>query len=204
MTGLITSVPMWPKPIVWPSGSARMMSSFEMTPFAPGRLSTITCRPRLCDIFGAIWRATRSVAPPGGNPTIMRTGLEGDHSALAAGSGVSTAASSATARRVDTRFIGASLRLRARGLDHLRPFGGLGFDVAAELFRAARRDVETLLEEDPAHVRHVEHGREVLVETVDDGPRRLRRHDEPVPVVGLEARHSGLRDSREIRRQLGA
>src|SRR5687768_13518424 len=63
-----------------------MMSSFEMTPFAPGRLSTMTWRPRPVPIFGAIWRATRSVAPPGGKPTIMRTGLLGAQSeALHAG-----------------------------------------------------------------------------------------------------------------------
>ena len=57
------------------------MSSFEMTPFAPGRLSMMTCRPSPADILGWIMRATRSVAPPGGKPTIMRTGFVGAHSA---------------------------------------------------------------------------------------------------------------------------
>src|SRR5688500_13696095 len=166
MTGLITSVPMWPKPIVWTSGSARMMSSFEMTPFAPGRLSTMTCRPRLADIFGAVWRATRSVAPPGGKPTIMRTGLPGAHSAASAAEAVNAAvAAAATAAAVRCTIcsfdaftsVAPLLRFRARCLDDLGPFHRLGPDVLAECFRRARRRVQTLLEQNLLDVRHRQH-----------------------------------------------
>ena len=122
---------MWPKPIVWPSGSARMMSSFEMTPFAPGRLSTMTCRPRPAVILGAIMRATRSVAPPGGKPTIMRTGLDGAHSAR---------------RRAGRRGSDDALQQRARARAHaLESADGprrrrvLRCDVACRIIPASRR-----------------------------------------------------------------
>ena len=80
MAGLMIIVPMCVKPMTRPSGSACASNSFEITPFAPGRLSTMTCWPSAALIFGWMIRATRSVAPPGGKPTIMRTGRGGAHS----------------------------------------------------------------------------------------------------------------------------
>ena len=50
----------------------------------PGRLSIITCWPSAAYMRGCIARATRSVAPPGGNPTIIRTGFVGYACACAA------------------------------------------------------------------------------------------------------------------------
>ena len=48
-----------------------------MTPFAPARLSTMNCCLKSPVYFGAIRRATRSVAPPGGKPMMIRTGFAG-------------------------------------------------------------------------------------------------------------------------------
>jgi hypothetical protein len=48
-----------------------------ITPFAPGRFSTMNCCLKISVYFGVISRATRSVAPPGGKPRTMRTGFEG-------------------------------------------------------------------------------------------------------------------------------
>ncbi|MNC93284.1 hypothetical protein D3C83_98720 [compost metagenome] len=51
--------------------------SLAMVPFAPDRLSTMNCCLKIAVYLGAISRATRSVAPPGGKPMTMRTGLTG-------------------------------------------------------------------------------------------------------------------------------
>src|SRR5688572_14243108 len=45
--------------------------------FAPPRLSTMTCWPRYSPSFGATTRATMSLVPPGGKPTMKRMGFEG-------------------------------------------------------------------------------------------------------------------------------
>src|SRR5688572_24049429 len=52
-----------------------------MLPPAPARFSTTTCWPSRELSRGAIARATRSLAPPGANPTSRRTGLLGYASA---------------------------------------------------------------------------------------------------------------------------
>src|SRR5258706_167519 len=55
-----------------------------MFPFAPGRFSTTTCWPSRGESRDAMARATRSLAPPGGNPTRKRTGFTGYASAACA------------------------------------------------------------------------------------------------------------------------
>ncbi len=45
---------------------------------APGRLSTTTAWPSASLSFWLMVRATTSVAPPGVNPTTMRTGFDGN------------------------------------------------------------------------------------------------------------------------------
>jgi hypothetical protein len=44
-----------------------------MTPFTPGRFSTITPTPHFCDSFSATNRAVMSVAPPTGYGTMTLT-----------------------------------------------------------------------------------------------------------------------------------
>src|SRR5262249_47944673 len=48
-----------------------------MLPAAPPLYSITTCWPRNSPSVGVIWRATRSLEPPGGNGTISLTGLTG-------------------------------------------------------------------------------------------------------------------------------
>jgi hypothetical protein len=48
-----------------------------MLPLAPARLSTTTCWPHTSLSFCETTRATMSVAPPGENGTITRTGFVG-------------------------------------------------------------------------------------------------------------------------------
>src|SRR6266436_2509461 len=57
---------------VFPSGVARDTYSAAMAPFAPGLLSTITCRPSSLPSASAMARATKSSVPPGGKPTTSR------------------------------------------------------------------------------------------------------------------------------------
>jgi hypothetical protein len=65
------------KASVYPSGAALAVRSVAMTPLAPARFSmTIPC-PNASDRSGAMARATASVGPPGGTPTINLTGLTG-------------------------------------------------------------------------------------------------------------------------------
>src|SRR5689334_13558544 len=129
-----------------------------MTPFAPGRLSTITCLPSPAAIFGWMMRATRSVAPPGGKPTIIRTGLAGNSCAVA-GSARSRAAPSAANPlfRLQLpsliRDLPSHVRcLEPRRSDDLGPLDLLRLDVFGELLRRARRGLDALLEEEVLHV----------------------------------------------------
>jgi hypothetical protein len=62
---------------VYPSLAAFAVSSAASVPFAPGRLSITISRCSPWESRGWRMRATRSVAPPGGKPTMMRIGFEG-------------------------------------------------------------------------------------------------------------------------------
>src|SRR5690606_23195565 len=83
IAGLITSEPIVARWIVWPSGVACAARCDPIVPFAPVRLSTTTCWPSSSEYLGAMMRATRSVAPPGGKPMMRRTGLVGKFCAAA-------------------------------------------------------------------------------------------------------------------------
>src|SRR5215210_2774960 len=77
-----------------------------MLPAAPGLLSTITDCPMASVRYLPTARADMSTPPPGWNPTMMRTGLDGYDCAMAlADSSVHAAAAAmATARNVFTIF----------------------------------------------------------------------------------------------------
>jgi hypothetical protein len=63
---------------VWPSGADFAASSAPMLPPAPARLSMTTVCPQASPSWRPSSRATMSVAPPGENGTMMRTGRLGN------------------------------------------------------------------------------------------------------------------------------
>ncbi len=77
MPGLIARLPVWPMTSVWPSGGAFAASSSPIVPFAPGRLSGTGCCPKASPSFWATYRPVMSVAAPGGNGMMIRSGLDG-------------------------------------------------------------------------------------------------------------------------------
>jgi hypothetical protein len=77
------------------SGAARATNSAAMAPFAPGRLSTITCCPSSLPRASPIARATKSTGPPGGKATTSRVVVDW---ARAASGSASAAAPQASAR----------------------------------------------------------------------------------------------------------
>src|SRR5690554_6809577 len=84
---------------VCPSGFAFETISAPITPLAPGRLSTTTDWPKRPLSASLSWRATRSGAPPGENPTTMRSGrFEYVWLQEAVGAATASAAASAAAR----------------------------------------------------------------------------------------------------------
>src|SRR5687768_7215995 len=72
MTCAVTTMPS-----VWPSPADFATRSVPTTVPAPGRFSTITDWPQTACILPATRRPMMSVAPPGGNGTINRTGFVG-------------------------------------------------------------------------------------------------------------------------------
>src|SRR5262245_36925713 len=155
--GLITSA-MVPSSTVCPSGTALETMSAAMVPEWPGRLSTMTCWPRLPVSLTLSARAVTSVPPPGAKPMTRRTGLVGQSAATAG----MAAASRATAARVHEVFMfsprvcvsaadGASRhaggrQLRGERVSHFhRP--GVGFALADDIVgRAVRGRSEHRLE----------------------------------------------------------
>jgi hypothetical protein len=96
-----------------------------MVPLAPLKVSTTTGWPSGPCIASAMIRASVSVGPPGGNPTIMVTGRDGKISA-AAGAATAASASSAAAKlamrfgfmtSVDYRPAGPSFRRAETGTE---------------------------------------------------------------------------------------
>src|SRR5688572_2701601 len=63
-----------------------------------------TCCPRTCESLAASGRATVSVPPPGGNGTIIFTGLSG-HPCASAGNAASTTDARARRARSDISFL---------------------------------------------------------------------------------------------------
>src|SRR5438094_571763 len=109
-------------PSVWPSGADFATRSVPTTVPAPGRFSTITGWPQTSCILPATRRPMMSVAPPGGNGTIMRTGLVGNAFTLP------TKKRSARSLSIDLRYSAARHRvlgiqlpeIEARALARLR------------------------------------------------------------------------------------
>src|SRR6185503_6445512 len=71
------------KKSVYPSGAARAASAAPTPPPAPPRFSITTCWFQICESFSPSSRAEMSVAPPGGNGTMKRTGFCGQDCACA-------------------------------------------------------------------------------------------------------------------------
>src|SRR6185503_15540946 len=92
------------KKSVYPSGAARAASAAPRPPPAPPRFSITTVWPQICDSFSPTRRAEMSVAPPGGNGTMKRTGFCGQDCAWA------PAASSAPSMNAMIFFMGVLLR----------------------------------------------------------------------------------------------
>ena len=65
------------KKSVYPSGAALAASAAPMLPPAPPRFSITTVWPHISPSFWPTIRAEMSVAPPGGNGTMSRTGFVG-------------------------------------------------------------------------------------------------------------------------------
>ena len=65
-----------------PSGGALATMAAPMVPVAPALLSVIKVPPNFSWSLGARVRAIKSVEPPGGNGTMMVTGLSGQAHAV--------------------------------------------------------------------------------------------------------------------------
>src|SRR5262249_5070767 len=101
MTCAVTTTPR-----VWPSGADFATRSVPTTVPAPGRFSTTTGCPHTSCIFAATRRPTMSVAPPGGNGTIILTGLVGK-----AGAGPSQKKMTRMNLNIDSRSSAAANRI---------------------------------------------------------------------------------------------
>ena len=79
-----------------PSGEARMASRVPSMLAAPGLFSMTTGCPQIPDIFCPSRRATTSTPPPGGNPTMIRTGEDGYGPRCATDGGMETTETAAS------------------------------------------------------------------------------------------------------------
>src|SRR6266571_5180329 len=124
--------------------------SMPMVEPPPGRLSTSACWPRFSDNFGASRRKTTSVAPPGANGTITRTGLAGKSCAEAAWKHGTD--SSATRKRCNRRLTFLSSN-RVRVVSYQ---GTRGSTHARSPIRIRKQEPECLLWCHPRRWRHGE------------------------------------------------
>src|SRR6185503_14080844 len=187
---------------VCPSGAARAASSIAITPLPPERLSTMTACRHASVSFWPTMRAMMSFAPPGGLPTMRRTGRDGNAGCAAAPSqrrktkGGRRNASQLAARScmllstcclppADLFFIlhpssfiphpSSSLRLDARFPDHLRPpFPVLAYQLG-ELRRArAYLRFHSVRSELRFDGRQADDAHDLGVQLPDDGRGRSR------------------------------
>ena len=99
-----------------PSGGALATEAAAISPLAPARFSTTTDRFSRSAMPGATMRASRSLGPPGGKPTMKRSGRSGKSAACARADRRGAAAkgseeSPAIAERRRRRDIGSHARL---------------------------------------------------------------------------------------------
>ena len=93
-------------PNVVPSGAAWATAPAPIEPEAPGRFSTMNCWPSAVVSWAARMRATWSVEPPGGKPTMNFTVFEGQAWAWANGAATARRSAAASAGRVrDMRMV---------------------------------------------------------------------------------------------------
>src|SRR5882672_1835018 len=169
-------------PRVWPSGADLATYSVPTTVPAPGLFSTTTGWPHTSCIFADTRRPMMSVAPPGGNGTIRRTGRVGKVCAPAAKD--ASAAASARERR---KFMSLVL-VRRLAVAHLEVGYAAGRDriVAVELLEVEARAPAFLLR-DPVLREQLELARHVAkILGVEPQP-----HQAPLPL--------GLGEIREAR-----
>src|SRR5436190_9154007 len=150
-----------------------------MAPAAPGLFSTSTCWPHRSPNFAATMRAIRSELPPGGYATMSFTGRAG-HCCAAA---TVTRQQSRTSRAA--RFMGL---LRARAASLAQPLVGLDARFLDELGVLLELTVDHRLEVRDRHrqrvgaelldlrrdLRRLDEPSDLLVQALDDRPRRLR------------------------------
>src|SRR6185436_13538077 len=159
---------------VWPSASAFAATSVPIVPLAPARFSTTTPCPHASWSFAPTTRATMSVPPPGGNATMIFTGLVGN-------------ASAAFTQRTRSRerHLMALLRLNADVARHLAPLRELGGDEAAELGRRHAHRLRAL----GLHALRRLLGHQHLggrgIQSIDDRLRCVRGHEQAPPVLRL-------------------
>src|SRR5260221_10840616 len=171
-------------PRVWPSGADLATYSVPTTVPAPGLFSTTTGWPHTSCIFADTRRPMMSVAPPGGNGTIRRTGRVGKVCAPAAKD--ASAAASARERR---KFMSLVL-VRRLAVAHLEVGYAAGRDriVAVELLEVESRAPAFLLR-DPVLREQVELSRHVAkILGVEPQP-----HQAPLPLGFGEIREAGAR-----------
>src|SRR6266853_5588686 len=171
-------------PRVWPSGADLATYSVPTTVPAPGLFSTTTGWPHTSCIFADTRRPMMSVAPPGGNGTIRRTGRVGKVCAPAAKD--ASAAASARERR---KFMSLVL-VRRLAVAHLEVGYAAGRDriVAVELLEIEGR-APAFLPRDPVLREQVELARHVAkILGVEPQP-----HQAPLPLGFGEIREAGAR-----------
>src|SRR5260221_7528188 len=171
-------------PRVWPSGGDLATYSVPTTVPAPGLFSTTTGWPHTSCIFADTRRPMMSVAPPGGNGTIRRTGRVGKVCAPAAKD--ASAAASARERR---KFMSLVL-VRRLAVAHLEVGYAAGRDriAAVELLEVEARATAFLLR-DPVLREQLELARHVAkILGVEPQP-----HQAPLPLGLGEIREACAR-----------
>jgi len=97
-------------------------------------------------------------------------------------------------RQLTTRLFGADPGV----LHHARPLYGFGRDEAAELVRAHRQRFGALALETLLRLRRGDDRGQLLVQPIDDRPRRAGGHDDFPPIGHFVAGDAGLRDRRQV------
>src|SRR6185369_12326789 len=119
-----------------------------MMPFAPPRLSTITCCPIVSDIFWAMMRPARSLPPPGNDPMTSRTGRTGYACGQAS---VQNDASASVDKHASPRFTRLPLQSRFQFLHALREGRQHLAVVAHDAQVGAREDLRSGVRVDRDH-----------------------------------------------------
>src|SRR5262245_20003120 len=132
-----------------------------MLPAAPPLYSITICWPRNSPSVGVIWRATRSLEPPGGNGTMSLTGLVGYGCACAISRKTSARKPTIDAATRMVHLSGGTLRRSERAVNRASSFdliSAVSANLAAQprpgggsheaQKRPARNSINSLLDDD--------------------------------------------------------